>query len=395
MLVEPQAERVLGDPANERARLPRRQALLGLAAELRVRELGREHVGATLPQVFGHQLQAPGDEIAKLAELPQRVDQATAQAVDVRTAEGRGDQVDVALGNELSALGRPLQRPRHSLAVALGLMHERSGRDRVGCVEGILQVFGQAVLVVPIPRLRLAGFLLDRETDPQPRAQYRLGAQYVAQFRQADLRRIEILGIGQEGNAGTGVSLADDAHGFEPRLAVAVLEALSIDAAVTLDLHLQPRRERIDHGDSDTVQPAREAVVLVVELAARVQLREDQFHARHLVFRVDVHRHAAAVVDDLHRTVGAQRDLDLPCVPGERLVHGVVHHLLHEVVRTRGVGIHARPSANGIQPGQDLDGLRGVGFRDGLSDGWNPCLGLRGRQATARPGFRWCRRRAA
>ena len=57
--------------------------------------------------------------------------------------------------------------------------------------------------------------------------------------------------------------------------------------------------ERVHHRNAHPVQATGEAVGLVVELAAGVQAREDQFHATDLLLRVHVHRHAAAVVSHL------------------------------------------------------------------------------------------------
>ena len=47
------------------------------------------------------------------------------------------------------------------------------------------------------------------------------------------------------------------------------------------------------------MQAAGVFVILVGELAARMQAREDQFDAADLLFRMDVHGHAAAIVLDL------------------------------------------------------------------------------------------------
>jgi hypothetical protein len=65
---------------------------------------------------------------------------------------------------------------------------------------------------------------------------------------------------------------------------------------------------------------------------------------------MDVHRHAAAVVLDLQRTVLEQRHVDALAVPGRGLVDAVVDHLLGEVVGARGVGVHARPRRTGSRP---------------------------------------------
>ena len=59
---------------------------------------------------------------------------------------------------------------------------------------------------------------------------------------------------------------------------------------------LELLRQRIDDGHTDAVQAAGDFVVLVAEFSAGVQAREDQLDAAHLLFRVDVDRHAAAVV---------------------------------------------------------------------------------------------------
>src|SRR3546814_5738176 len=88
----------------------------------------------------------------------------------------------------------------------------------------------------------------------------------------------------------------------------------------------------VDHADADAVQAAAECVVLVAELAARVQAGEGQFHARDLLLRVDVDRHAAAVVGPLAAAVGVQHHVDLPRVSGQGLVDRVVDHFLGQVV---------------------------------------------------------------
>ena len=86
MLVQPQPELILDDAGNERRRLARRQALLGLAGELRLLDLGRQHVAHAVPDIFGRELQTLRQQVAELAELANRIGQADAQAVDVRAA---------------------------------------------------------------------------------------------------------------------------------------------------------------------------------------------------------------------------------------------------------------------------------------------------------------------
>jgi hypothetical protein len=103
------------------------------------------------------------------------------------------------------------------------------------------------------------------------------------------------------------------------------------------------------------VQAAREGVVLVAELAARMQAGQDQFDAGNLLFRVDVDRHATAVVADLAAAIGMQHHVDLLRMPGQGFVDRVVDHFLRQMVRARGVGVHPRPALDRLQAGEDFD----------------------------------------
>ena len=69
-------------------------------------------------------------------------------------------------------------------------------------------------------------------------------------------------------------------------------------------------------------------------------------------------RDAAAVVDDAHRGIGADGDVDAGAAAGQGLVDGVVDHLVNEMVQTPmpgGPDVHARPLADGLQALEDLD----------------------------------------
>ena len=113
--------------------------------------------------------------------------------------------------------------------------------------------------------------------------------------------------------------------------------------------HSRCLRERVHHRHADPVQAAGELVGLVGEFAAGVQAREDQLRAAHLLLRVDVDRHAAAVVRDLERAVLVERDVDLLAVAGDRLIDAVVDDFVREVIGARGVRVHARPSPDGFE----------------------------------------------
>jgi hypothetical protein len=73
VLVEPQAETRRAPRLRRTRGLARRQPLLGLAAELRVGHLHRQHERDALPHVFRGQLHTARQQIAELAELAQRI----------------------------------------------------------------------------------------------------------------------------------------------------------------------------------------------------------------------------------------------------------------------------------------------------------------------------------
>jgi hypothetical protein len=99
----------------------------------------------------------------------------------VRPVAERGwDQVDVALGHRLAALGQPGERPVDLFTLPGEVAAERLFRQQLGVADGVEEVIGQAVLVAPL--LLLAARLVV-EAHGQPRAEHRLGAQRMAQPR--------------------------------------------------------------------------------------------------------------------------------------------------------------------------------------------------------------------
>ncbi|MNV26446.1 hypothetical protein D3C71_1175660 [compost metagenome] len=331
--------------------LARGQAFLGLATELRVGHLQRQHERDTVPHVFRGQLDPARQQVAEIAELAQRLGQTGAQAVGVGAVLGGRNQVDVAFLDQL-ALRDPGQGPVHHLVFLLQVAHEQVRRQHLALAQLGLEVIAQAILV--IPGVLFVGGLV-AQFHGQARAQHGLGAQQVAQRAQVVLGRIEILRVGPEAHAGTGVLLADAADHFQRRGAVAIAEGDAVLAAVALDMHLDQGRQRIDHAHAHAVQAAGEGVVLVVELAARMQAGQDQFDAGDLLLGVDVHGHATAVIADFAAAVLEQRDFDRVGVSGQGFVDGIVDDFLRQMVRARGVGVHARAALDRVQAGQDFN----------------------------------------
>src|SRR5437660_11735941 len=101
---------------------------------------------------------------------------------------------------------------------------------------------------------------------------------------------------------GTGVTRADRARELELFRDVATGEHDTISLSVAFDFGLEPPRQRVGHGDADTMQATRECVSALsrplVELASCVQPREHELDRRHLFLGMRADRNAAAIVLD-------------------------------------------------------------------------------------------------
>src|SRR5574343_824996 len=190
------------------------------------------------------------------------------------------------------------------------------------------------------------------------------------QLAEIDLGRVEILYVGRNAHGGARGARADFADLGQRLDDEAVGKNNFMDAAAALELDFQARRQCIGHRDADTMQAAREAVgvarFLLVELAAGVQLAEDQFDRRLAFFRVDFDRNAAAVVADFDEPVGPDGDRYFLGESGQRLVGRVVDDFLHDVGRAGRPGVHARAFLDGFEVLEDADRCGGV-----VSHGFN------------------------
>ena len=138
--------------------------------------------------------------------------------------------------------------------------------------------------------------------------------------------------------------------------------------AVAPDLDVELLRERVDAGDADAVQAARDLVVGGVELAAGVEDGEDDLDGGHghAVDGLVVDRDAAAVVDNGDGVVDMDGDVDAGRVAGERFVDGVVDDLVDEVVQpllAGGPDVHRGTFADGGEAFEDGDVLGRVAAR--------------------------------
>ena len=124
------------------------------------------------------------------------------------------------------------------------------------------------------------------------------------------------------------------------------------------------------------MQSARETVgrtaVVLVELAAGVELGKNDFNRRHPFDRVNLDRDAAPVILHGHRAVGVENHGDAFAEAAQRLVSRVIDGFLNDVQRMVGPGVHAGPVANGFQPFEDGNGIGGVAHAVCFSSGCHP-----------------------
>ena len=150
----------------------------------------------------------------------------------------------------------------------------------------------------------------------------------------------EDLGIGQEGDEGAGLLLVLELAQDGQRLGgLALGEGHEVNLPLAHDLDLEPGGEGVDALGADAVETARVLVGTLAELAAGVEVGQDEFEGRDLELGMDLDRDAAAVVADGDGSVGVNGHLDPRAVAGQMLVDGVVEHLEDAVVETALIGI--------------------------------------------------------
>ncbi len=203
MVVEPQAEGVLGDALNEIRRFARGQAFFRLARELRVAQLERQDVTRLAPDILGREFDAARQQVSKLAELAHGVGESGAEAVDVGAVLHRRDEVDVTLHEQLAAFGQPHHRPMHLAVGSRHMAEKRLLRHPFEALDLAQEIVLKTVLVVPL--LVVLGVGLVLEGNVQARAQHRLGAQHALERRYMDFGRIEELRVRPEMHRGAGV----------------------------------------------------------------------------------------------------------------------------------------------------------------------------------------------
>ena len=360
VLLEELAQLVVHDARHERADLGVAELCLCLALELRLRQLhaddGRQalaQVGTLEVVVFVLQ------ESLFAAVIVERARQGFLEALLVRAALGRLDVVR----ERVQALGKARVVLHRHLGHGIALLARQVNDLRMQRLKAVLLVdeideAPDAALVHHALGLLVSRALV-RQRDAHARVQERFLAQAAVQNVVVVLENFEHLGVGLELDRRT-VRLACRAQRLQHAVRDAALEALAVLHAVLANSHDQPLRQRVHNARADAVQTARNLVarVLAAELAARVKHREHDRHRRDAQLRLNVHRDAAAVVRHFNDVALTDGHFDVVAAARQRLVDGVVHDLVHQMMQAARSGradVHARPLANRLQSFQYLD----------------------------------------
>ena len=385
VLLEPGIEGLADDPLDRRADLGGHQFFLGLGRELGVRHLEREDAGEPFARVFATERDflLAGDA-GNLGVLGDRAGERVAEAGQMRAAVALRDIIRKAEHGFVVGVV-PLQRRLDRQPVLLVLEDDGRNERVLGAIEPVDERL-EAALVVHVHdfgrRLARVG-----QREAHPGIEKSEFAQPVFEGGEVVLGLGERQLGGEKRHLGAGqrlalVGLGRLARDFQRRLGDAVPEANQVLAARTPDAQLQPFGQRVDHGNADPVQAARNLVGILVEFTARVELGHDDLGRRDFLLGVQIGRNAAAVIAHRDRAVAVEDHVDPVAIAGERLVDGVVHHLVDHVVEAGAVvgiaDVHARALAHGIEPAQDLDRIGVIGFLGDFCGGRG--LGVHGSQ---------------
>ena len=138
----------------------------------------------------------------------------------------------------------------------------------------------------------------------------------------------------------------------------AAFKAFRIYFSFVTVFNLRPFRKRVYNRRSDSVQSSGEFISFAPEFSARVKHRKDYFKRRDTCLRVYSGGNAAAVIADGNASVLMKRHLDMRAYARHRLVYGVIHNFINEMMKSPLGGtsyIHSRTFADRLQSFKHLN----------------------------------------
>ena len=285
-------------------------------------------------------------------------------------AVGRGNVINERVDVLLIAVVI-LQGDFHQDAVLHALRIDRIREKNFLVAVEVAHKFPQATFkAIIIFCWLLAPFVAENNADPLvevghlPQAMAQSVCIKVAGVKNA-VRVFGTLHIGQEldGCAGT-VSLTDDLQVIEVFTALILL---LIDFSILIDGDGQVTGKSIDHGGANTVQAAGHFVAAAAELAAGVQHGEAYFNSRSMHLGMDTYRETAAIVLHGNGTILMERHVNALAIAGKRLVDGVVHNFVYQMMQTariRGANVHSGALTHCLEAFQHLNVVFIIGLGD-------------------------------
>ncbi len=360
--LEPVLQRRIAHLLDEPLGLAVAELRLGLALELRLRQLHRDDRGQALADVVAGEalvgVLAVGlrglEQVLVLGVGVDRAGQRRAEALLVGAAlvgvDGVGERVD-----RLVVTGVPLHRELGLDAGALGVQRDDGLVDRILAGVEVLDEVDEPAGVTVGDLEGLLGTLVP-QADRQPLVQEGHLLQPAGEGLVLVVGRLEDRVVGPEGDGRTGLPRGGTLG--QRRGRTGVLIRLEPGEALPADLHLEPGGQGVHHAHADPVQTAGDRVRLAVELPAGVQRGQDDLDRRALLRRMLTHRDTTAVVGDPDTAVGEQGHTDRVAVAGQRFIHSVVHNLVDEMMKTTltgGADVHTRTLANRVETLKNLD----------------------------------------
>ncbi len=216
-----------------------------------------------------------------------------------------------------------------SFAAIIGELKRDARHEKSGLPKSTEQLFGQEACALR-EDLRVSPV-----TNAGARHALRNLADH-AQFATGDERRERRIGAGACG------AIVEDTR-------FAAMERHRPGLAVTVDLNVEARAQRIDDRRTNTVQTTGCGIRTTAKLAAGVQLGENDLNAAQSGLGLDVDGNAARAVTHLDTAIGVKAQVDLRAEPAQRLVDRVVNDLpeaVHEASRVGRPDVHARTFAH-------------------------------------------------